>query len=311
MNDNFLQTFCGSPSYSSPEIFLNEPYRGPEVDVWSMGIILFMLVACALPFGGKNLLELRDAVVYQRHDEPSFLSPEIKTLLRKLLNKNPKDRESLNLFLHDPWINLENQKHIQFSLQSTLLENEAVVNYLSQQHDIPVEKILESLRNDVFDDIAALYSYYSQAFEKGGNLKLQNQAEKSEECDLLSSEFSGYETGKRVPVHINPNSVVASRPLLAHRSRRLSFSGKYFFSTKPLDEITTECKRCMDTLHLKYTMENLVFIITDSLSENLQIKMEIFCYPFLRAHALRLHRISGRLTEYKDLCKQILNVIKL
>lgn len=72
--DEYLQTFCGSPLYASPEIVNGRPYRGPEVDSWSLGVLLYTLVHGAMPFDGhdyKSLVRQISTGNYRRPTKPS------------------------------------------------------------------------------------------------------------------------------------------------------------------------------------------------------------------------------------------------
>uniref|UniRef100_A0A665X9H2 MAP/microtubule affinity-regulating kinase 3 n=1 Tax=Echeneis naucrates TaxID=173247 RepID=A0A665X9H2_ECHNA len=99
-----LDTFCGSPPYAAPELFQGKKYDGPEVDVWSLGVILYTLVSGSLPFDGQNLKELRERVLRGKYRIPFYMSTDCENLLKRFLVLNPGKRGTLEQIMKDRWI---------------------------------------------------------------------------------------------------------------------------------------------------------------------------------------------------------------
>uniref|UniRef100_A0A673I6G6 non-specific serine/threonine protein kinase n=1 Tax=Sinocyclocheilus rhinocerous TaxID=307959 RepID=A0A673I6G6_9TELE len=102
--DKFLQTYCGSPLYASPEIVNGRPYRGPEVDSWSLGVLLYTLVHGAMPFDGqdhKNLVQQISTGNYRKPTKPS----DACGLIRWMLMVNPVRRATLEEITGHWWLN--------------------------------------------------------------------------------------------------------------------------------------------------------------------------------------------------------------
>jgi serine/threonine protein kinase len=96
-NGNLLETPCGSPCYASPEMVRGHKYDGFKIDIWSSGIILYAMLCGYLPFEEmenddcnevlfKNIMECN--VEYP----PEFIPPDAKSLLKKILVKDPRRR---------------------------------------------------------------------------------------------------------------------------------------------------------------------------------------------------------------------------
>ena len=101
-----LDTFCGSPAFMAPERFLGMPYTGPEVDVWSLGVVLYTMVTGSLPFGGQDFWELRQRVLSGQYHVPKYLSTNITDLLERMLTLKPIDRGTLDDVGQHAWVNM-------------------------------------------------------------------------------------------------------------------------------------------------------------------------------------------------------------
>ncbi|KAL1509473.1 hypothetical protein ABEB36_004199 [Hypothenemus hampei] len=103
-DQRLLNTFCGSPLYASPEIVKGTPYHGPEVDCWSLGVLLYTLVYGAMPFDGSNFKRLVKQISQGDYYEPSKPSPA-SPLIRDMLTVNPKHRADIEKICSHWWVN--------------------------------------------------------------------------------------------------------------------------------------------------------------------------------------------------------------
>ncbi|XP_077597645.1 serine/threonine-protein kinase MARK2-like isoform X11 [Stigmatopora nigra] len=169
---NKLDTFCGSPPYAAPELFQGKKYDGPEVDVWSLGVILYTLVSGSLPFDGQNLKELRERVLRGKYRIPFYMSTDCENLLKKFLILNPSKRGSLEQIMRDRWLNLGH-------------EDEELKPYIEPQPDykdprrteimlqmgFSQEELQDSLVNQKYNDVMATYlllDYRNSELEESG-----------------------------------------------------------------------------------------------------------------------------------------------
>ncbi|ORZ00968.1 kinase-like domain-containing protein [Syncephalastrum racemosum] len=99
-----LSTFCGSLYFAAPELLQGKLYTGPEVDVWSFGVVLYVLVCGKVPFDDKSVQALHDRVKRGAVEYPPHLSSECKSLLQRILILNPAQRATVSEIMVHPWM---------------------------------------------------------------------------------------------------------------------------------------------------------------------------------------------------------------
>uniref|UniRef100_A0A8C3NVC6 SNF-related serine/threonine-protein kinase n=1 Tax=Cyanoderma ruficeps TaxID=181631 RepID=A0A8C3NVC6_9PASS len=99
-----LTTSCGSLAYSAPEILLGDEYDAPAVDIWSLGVILFMLVCGQPPFQEANDSETLTMIMDCKYTVPPHVSKECKDLITRMLQRDPKRRASLEEIENHAWL---------------------------------------------------------------------------------------------------------------------------------------------------------------------------------------------------------------
>ncbi|KAI9719094.1 MAG: hypothetical protein M1812_003724 [Candelaria pacifica] len=100
---NFLKTSCGSPNYAAPEVISGKLYAGSEVDVWSCGVILYVLLVGRLPFDDEFIPSLFKKIAQGNFSVPNFLSSGAIDLIRRMLMVDPVRRISVQEIRQHPW----------------------------------------------------------------------------------------------------------------------------------------------------------------------------------------------------------------
>ncbi|CAB4438486.1 unnamed protein product [Rhizophagus irregularis] len=105
-----LETICGSTGYSAPEMLLAKKYSGLEVDVWSLGVILYTLLCGALPFDDDDENEMKHKIIKGEYEMEEFLSNEAKDLIRSILQLEPSERPTLKQILQHAWFTIKDEE---------------------------------------------------------------------------------------------------------------------------------------------------------------------------------------------------------
>ncbi|KAF1994584.1 serine/threonine protein kinase-like protein Kin1 [Amniculicola lignicola CBS 123094] len=129
---NQLKTFCGSLYFAAPELLQAKQYTGPEVDVWSFGIVLYVLVCGKVPFDDQSMPQLHAKIKKGHVDYPPWLSAECRNLIHRMLQTDPTQRLTLAEIMNHPWLTkgfnsppenyLPNREPLQLPLDREIVE---------------------------------------------------------------------------------------------------------------------------------------------------------------------------------------------
>ncbi|GAU88561.1 hypothetical protein RvY_01242 [Ramazzottius varieornatus] len=156
-----LSTWCGSPPYAAPEVFQGRKYSGPQTDIWSLGVVLYVLTTGSLPFDASTLQSLRDRVLSGRFRIPFFMTSDCEHLIRHMLVLDPSRRFTIEQIKQHSWTRGDGQSSasvgLQFSKPRLTAEVSDQIVQVMKTLGIEETKTRESVGNDSFDHIAAIY----------------------------------------------------------------------------------------------------------------------------------------------------------
>ncbi|XP_029922382.1 serine/threonine-protein kinase SIK3 homolog isoform X2 [Myripristis murdjan] len=176
-----LKTWCGSPPYAAPELFEGKEYDGPKVDIWSLGVVLYVLVCGALPFDGSTLQNLRARVLSGKFRIPFFMSTDCEYLIRHMLVLEPSRRLSMEQICKNKWMRqgdpdpdfdrlIAECEQVKTERETELI-NEQVLMAMSEM-GLDRERTLQSLHTDAYDHYSAIYSLLADRLKKHKTLRV-------------------------------------------------------------------------------------------------------------------------------------------
>ncbi|XP_051133640.1 CBL-interacting serine/threonine-protein kinase 12-like [Andrographis paniculata] len=114
--DGLFHTLCGTPAYVAPEVLARKGYDAAKVDIWSCGVILFVLMAGYLPFHDQNLMAMYKKIQKGEFRCPRWFSPELIRLLNRMLDTNPETRITISEIMETKWFK-KGFKHVKFYIE--------------------------------------------------------------------------------------------------------------------------------------------------------------------------------------------------
>jgi carbon catabolite-derepressing protein kinase len=198
---NFLKTSCGSPNYAAPEVISGKLYAGPEVDVWSCGVILYVLLVGRLPFDDEFIPNLFKKIANGQFYMPPYLSTGAKRLIHRMLVVNPVQRISLAEIRQDPWFQQDLAPYLQAGeeLLSTGVDPNRALDLAAVNanepaaaiHEAVVTKLEKTIGYAKADVQESLTNNEPSAIKDAYNIVLENQMMKSNRkfcCNIVQSQ---------------------------------------------------------------------------------------------------------------------------
>lgn len=316
-----LNTWCGSPPYAAPELFQGKEYIGPEVDIWSLGVVLYVLVCGSLPFDGSNLQKLRARVLAGKYKIPFYMSPECEKLLKKILVLDPQKRSKMDDIKKDHWFNtdFENEPIINSTIDHDLsrLTPDEEKQVFQECLDIGIDKqqLEASLKQNLYDHISATYYVLrsriciKKVLDSQPKVEERQRSstepekileipERQHSTDCIESAVQLISAKKR-------ESIIPANMDLTLEPRELRFSFSIATSSpKNATEIINEIQRVLKMTNVQYNLVN-PFLVS-CVAEEVDYEVEVCRLPRLSLNGIRIKRLQGNTWTYKNICERFL-----
>jgi len=254
----FLRTSCGSPNYAAPEVISGKLYAGPEVDIWSCGVVLYALLCGTLPFDDEHVTTLFRKIKSGVFPIPDYLNKSVVSLLCHMLQTDPMKRATVEDIRKHEWFTKDCPKYLfpDRVTDTSIVDTDAIAE-VSQKFGVEEQEIHSALLSD--DPHNQLVIAYNLIID---NKRIQTAKEEDDFKEFFSGSPSslGQETIRPHPERIM--APLRDKPvtpnLKTHRGAPIKRSKWHLgirSQSKPHD-IMSEVYRAMKTLDFEWKVIN-------------------------------------------------------
>ena len=180
----------GSLCYACPEIIDEQPYNPELADVWSLGVILYVLICGYLPFSDEDDNKNKILISEGKIEFPKEISNKLKDLLRHMLDKDPNKRYNFQKVVKHPWIKPYSESFFSqgVNIYKTIFPVEEKILNILHEFNFDEKKVKEDLIKNKFNIGTGLYK---QIVRKLMDMKMKNIS------DLFCPEFNEYRDNEK------------------------------------------------------------------------------------------------------------------
>ena len=184
-----LKDSFGSLCYACPEIILENSYDPELADIWSLGVVLYVMVCGYLPFGEENDEKNKDLIIHGKIEFPKEMTNKLKDLLRHMLDVNTKKRYNFTKIMKHPWFKPYNEELLigGCNLYKMIYPVDQRILNIIQIFDLNKKNVEKDLKDNKYNIGTGLYRHLIIKLNENGFKSLS---------DLGSKEFLQYRNDK-------------------------------------------------------------------------------------------------------------------
>jgi 5'-AMP-activated protein kinase catalytic alpha subunit len=221
-NNQLLKTACGSPCYAPPEMIKEESYNGAKSDIWSSGIILYLMLCGKLPFYHEQNEVMYEQILSGKFEHPNFLSDNAKDLLDKIIEVDPKKRLNFEEIKAHPWFNIIDKNELMHkgidTNEDIIPIDEEIVHDMEKLGFNKMELRFNLLKN-FHNKITAVYDLFLKKKIEGGKKSI---------ADMHSDLYDEYMNNKENKISFYGSLEKALKNRICDDKKTLNILPNYF-----------------------------------------------------------------------------------